>query len=119
MPAAGATRELPMGSGRMKPGVRPFGPPSYASDMPNVVLDEETSAVLQAEAARRGVEPTALAGEAVASFLFSPGRVATQLIWVAHGRVERAPDGLPVLRIGRPVTNDEVLDGVEAARTTR
>ena len=87
--------------------------------MANIVLDEETSALLQAEAARRGVEPTALAGEAVASFLSSPEGVVPQLIDTAQGRLGRAPDGLPVLRIGRPVTNDEVLDGIEAERTTR
>lgn len=35
------------------------------------------------------------------------------------GRVEVAPDGLPVLGLGRPVSNDEVLRAVEEERAAR
>lgn len=35
------------------------------------------------------------------------------------GQVDEAPDGLPLLRLGRTVTNDEVLAGIDADRSTR
>lgn len=35
------------------------------------------------------------------------------------GRVEVAPDGLPVLRLGRAVTNEEVLAAIDDERSTR
>ena len=34
-------------------------------------------------------------------------------------QVEVAPDGLPSLRLGRTVTNDEVLEGIDAERSNR
>jgi bifunctional DNA-binding transcriptional regulator/antitoxin component of YhaV-PrlF toxin-antitoxin module len=34
-------------------------------------------------------------------------------------QVEVAPDGLPRLRLGRTVTNDEVLEGIDAERSNR
>jgi len=36
-----------------------------------------------------------------------------------EGGVEQAADGLPVLRLGRPVTNDEVIDAIARERTGR
>lgn len=33
--------------------------------------------------------------------------------------VETADDGLPVLRLGRPVTNDEVVEAIDAERSQR
>ena len=35
------------------------------------------------------------------------------------GTVEDGPDGLPVIRLGRPVTNDEVLDALDRERSER
>ncbi len=35
------------------------------------------------------------------------------------GQVEVAPDGLPRLRLARTVTNDEVLQGIDADRANR
>lgn len=37
----------------------------------------------------------------------------------APGDVETGSDGLPVLRLGRPVTNDEVLDALDRERAER
>lgn len=34
-------------------------------------------------------------------------------------QVETAADGLPVLRLGRTVTNEEVLEGIDADRSSR
>ncbi len=36
-----------------------------------------------------------------------------------EGTVEIAPDGLPRLRLGRGVTNDEVLEGIDDERSGR
>jgi bifunctional DNA-binding transcriptional regulator/antitoxin component of YhaV-PrlF toxin-antitoxin module len=38
---------------------------------------------------------------------------------VREGGVEQAADGLPVLRLGRPVSNDEVLDAIGRERSER
>jgi bifunctional DNA-binding transcriptional regulator/antitoxin component of YhaV-PrlF toxin-antitoxin module len=35
------------------------------------------------------------------------------------GEVEEAPDGLPVLRLGRAVTNDEVIAAIDRERASR
>lgn len=45
------------------------------------------------------------------------GVLLTAVTPVAH--VETAPDGLPRLRLGRTVTNDEVLDGIDTERSHR
>lgn len=37
----------------------------------------------------------------------------------APGAVEQAPDGLPVLRLGHPVSNDEVLAAIDEDRAGR
>lgn len=37
----------------------------------------------------------------------------------ADGKVSEAEDGLPVLSVGRRVTNDEVLQSIESERSGR
>lgn len=36
-----------------------------------------------------------------------------------EGEIEQAPDGMPVLRLGRPVTNDEVVEAIRRERSGR
>lgn len=38
---------------------------------------------------------------------------------IAPGDVEAGPDGLPLLRLGRDVTNDEVLAAIDRERSGR